>query len=479
MFLNKVIFLFLFLSIPCFVKAQKKVSRADFQKELHYTKTQIEKYHLGKYHYQSKENFENIFDNLNKNLPDSLSLNDAFQRSTTLVSSIKDLHSSVSLYKPSKNTKYFPFYVRKFNSDFYIHYNVSTDSSILRGMQIVSVNGIKMIDIFTQLRTLYGADNNNPASQNYYAERSFMRYYRLISEPKDSLLIEFKAINTDSIFVKKIATATNVDINKTLTKRYKNSTRPNLRFAVLDSVQKIGFLDVSSFALKGNRFDVFQFKFKRELRKKFKQIKKNGIEHLVIDFRANGGGLVQNISRITKYVAKEPFNLEDSIIMYKQTLRMKYPWYSIGPAIFSKFYFKNLDSNRVVHLSNQKRKYKPVKNNHFDGKLYVLMDGGSYSATAFTIGLWRDMGIATFIGTSPGGANWGSFAGQWKNLKLKKSGLGVRVPLYKIVHAQKNKVTSSFTVQPDFFVGTAFEDFQKRKDSQVGFVLDYIKNAAK
>jgi Peptidase family S41 len=479
MFLNKVIFLYLIFLIPSFVFAQKKVSKSDFQKELQYTKAQIEKYHLGKYHYQTKENFEHIFKKTNENLPDSLSLNEAFQRSTTLVSSIKDLHSSVSLYKPGKNTKYFPFYVRKFNSDFYIHYNVSKDSTLMRGMQIISINGVKMIDIFLQLRTLYGADNNNQVSQNYYAERSFMRYYRLISEPQDSLLVEFKAISPDSVFIKKIATATNDDINKTLIKRYKNSTRPNMKFSVLDSVQKIGFLDVSSFTLKGNKFDIFQFKFKKELRKKFKEIRKKGIEHLVIDFRANGGGLVQNIARITRYVAKEPFNLEDSIIMYKQTLRMKYPWYSIGPAIFSKFYFKNLDSNRVVHLSSQKRMYKPVKNNHYKGKIYVLMDGGSYSATAFTIGLWRDMNLATFVGTAPGGANWGSFAGQWKNLKLKKSGLGVRVPLYKIVHAQKNKVTSSFTVQPDYFVNTSFEDFKKRKDSQVSFVLDLIRNSPK
>jgi Peptidase family S41 len=479
MFLNKVIFLFLILLIPCFVFAQKIVSKADFQKELKYTKAQIEKYHLGKYHYQSKENFENIFEKLNQNLPDSLSINEAFQRSTALVSSIKDLHSSVSIYKPSKNTKYFPFYVRRFDKDFFIHYNVSSDSTILRGMQIKSINGVKMNEIFMQLCTLYGADNNNPISQNYYAERSFMRYYRLINKQEDSLTIEFKAIKSDSVFTKKIATATNVDINKTLAKRYKNATRQNLKYAVLDSVQKIGFLDVSSFTLKGNKFDIFQSKFKRELRKHFKKIKKDGIEHLVIDFRANGGGLVNNISRITKYVASEPFNLEDSIIMYKKTLHMKFPWYSIGPAIFAKFYFRNLDSSRVVHVSKAKRMYKPNKANHYDGKLYVLMDGGSYSATAFTIGLWRDMNRATFVGTPTGGANWGSFAGQWKNLKLKRSGLGVRVPLYKIVHAQKNKVTSSFTVQPDYFVNTSFADFQKRKDSQLSFVIDLIKNSPK
>ncbi len=479
MFLNKVIFIFLFLVLPGLAWSQKKVSRADFQKELTYTKTQIEQFHLGKYHYQDKENFENMYTSIYESLPDSLSTREAYQYNTKLVSSIKDLHTSVSLFKQDKNTKFFPFYVRKFNEAFYVHYNVSSDSTIERGTQVFSINGQHINEIYKKLSALYGADNNNPVSQNYYGERSFMRYYNFLTEPKDSLLIGFKTLKSDSVFVKNIPTATAADINKMLTKRYKNASRQNLKYVVLDSLAKIGFMDVSSFTLKKNKYDIFQWQFKRNLHKNFKAMKNSGIEHLIIDFRANGGGLVQNISRITKYVAKVPFNMSDSVIMYRKTLRKQFPWYSIGPAIFARFYFKKIDSNRVAHVSNPNKKIKPHKRNHFDGKIYVLMDGGSYSATAFSIGLWKDMNLATFIGTQPGGANWGSFAGQWKNLKLKKSGLGVRVPLYKIVHAQENKVTSTFTVEPDFYVGTSFEDFLNRKDSHVSFVLDYIKNSPK
>ncbi len=479
MFLNKVIFILLFSGFSSIVWGQKKVSKADFQKELNYTKTQIEQFHLGKYHYQSKENFEAVYTRIYSDLPDSLSTREAYQISNKLVSSVKDLHTSVSIYKPDKKTTYFPFYLRRFGNDFYVHYNVSADSTIKRGTQILGINGQSIFDIYNQLSTLYGADNNNPVSQSYYAERSFMRFYNFLAEPQDSLKILFKDLKADSIFTKNIPTAMAVDINKMLTKRYKNASRQNLKFMVLDSVAKIGLMDVSSFTLKKNKYDVFQWKFKKLLRKNFADMKKNGTQHLIVDFRANGGGLVQNISRITKYVAKEPFILSDSVIMYRKTLAKQYPWYTIFPPLFAKIFFKKLDSNRVVHVSNPNRKLKPHVRNHYDGKIYVLMDGGSYSATAFTIGLWKDMNLATFVGTQPGGANWGSFAGQWKNLKLKKSGLGVRVPLYKIVHSQKNKVTSTFTVEPDFFVGTSFDDFLIRKDSQLSFVLDYIKNSPK
>lgn len=104
------------------------------------------------------------------------------------------------------------------------------------------------------------------------------------------------------------------------------------------------------------------------------------------------------------------------------------------------------------------------------------MDGGSYSATTLTIGLWKDMNRATFVGNTVGGANWGSFAGQWKDLKLKNSKFKVHIPLMKLVHGHPNKTNKTFFVEPDYYVDQSFEDFFRRKDSPMDFVLDLIKN---
>ena len=247
-----------------------------------------------------------------------------------------------------------------------------------------------------------------------------------------------------------------------------------MNYQVIDSTNHIAKLDITSFILKNNKLDVFGRKFKKDIRKRFKTIEKQGIEHLIVDFRANGGGLISNITQITKYVAKEPFVLDDSSYFKKPSYFKLFPAASIFPPIVARLIFKPTSDG--TYLKNKSRTHKPSQKYHYGKNLYVLMDGGSYSATTFTIGLWKDMNLATFIGTRPGGANWGSFAGQWHKVTLPKSKIIVRIPLIKIVHAQKHKTTKTFFVEPDYNVEQGFRDFLNRKDTQLDFTLDLIKN---
>jgi Peptidase family S41 len=466
--------LFLLLNIgnECF--SQKKISKLDLEKDFSFLKKKLELHHLGMYFYESEPQLLKKWKDLQALQKDSLNQTKAYWQLAEWVAEIKDMHTSVHQKTKTKKKDQFPFIIRKFGNDFFLHYNASADTTILRNAKITALNNEPILSLYQKLQNLYGTDNGNPTSKAYYAERAFGQYFQKYHPAAHKVTITYKNPTKDSSETKSIAFVDEKAFMTNIKKRYKNAVRSNFEFSVLDSVEKIAKLDITSFQQKANKFDIFHVKFKKSLKKKFTEIEKQNIRHLIVDFRANGGGFVPNVARITKYVSDEPFKLMDSLVFKPASFNKLFPFYSLFPPLYAHIVSKK---NKAGHyIFPQKKQYRPIKKHHYDGQLYVLMDGGSYSATTFTLGLWRDMNLGTFIGTRPGGANWGSFAGQWKTITLPNSGVKVKIPLMKITHHQSHQTTKAFFIEPDFYVEPLFEDFEKREDTSLKFTLNLIKN---
>jgi hypothetical protein len=459
----------------CF--AQKKISKEDMTEDFRKLKNQLEKLHQGLYFYETRGDFESRYAEIIHNLPDSLDQLQAYFALNKLIVGMKDLHTSV--FFPSKivakeKNKTLPMVVRSNSGKFYIHLNGSTDSTILRGQELISVDKKPVAEILELSKEFWGTDNGNQNSKKYYSERYLGRNISRLYGFKDSLTLELRHPQKDSIYYRKIATELAKTSSKIMAKRYKNINRKNLSLKIVDSLNHVAMMDVLSFTEKGSKLDFNNFRFKRLLKRNFKEIEKNNIQHLVVDFRFNGGGLIANTKRITKYVAQEPFSLADSVKLTNAAFKRIFPPMVFTNYIIGRMIFKKQADGSFLKMT--KRGIKPTKKYHYGGKIYVLTDGGSYSATTLTIGLWKDMNRATFVGNTPGGADWGSFAGQWKDLKLKNSKIKVHIPLMKLVHAHPHQTNRTFFVEPDYYVEQSFDDFSKRKDSQLNFVLDLIKN---
>jgi C-terminal processing protease CtpA/Prc len=100
----------------------------------------------------------------------------------------------------------------------------------------------------------------------------------------------------------------------------------------------------------------------------FAEIEKRGIKNLIIDLRRNNGGDPFCAVRLFAHIAHEP---------------MPY---------FSKPY------GRYALLADQ----IPLMENHFKGKLYVLIDGGGASTTGHLLGLLKYHKIGILVGEETG-----------------------------------------------------------------------------
>lgn len=473
--------LFLFSLLCSFAASgQEKISAGQFKSDLGLLVKNLEAYYPGLYYYESKAIFDSRLDSLRKNLSDSLTILDAYKQTANFVSGIGDLHLGVGLPKKyfPKDTKVFPLILRKFQDKFYVHYNESADSTLVRGTEVLSINDLSTFETFKKLQSLYGSDNFNEFGKNYYAEYHFQSFFSRWYGVLDSAKIEVKLAPDSSKITKELQFLPGKTALKNLNSRYKNVIRKNLDLERVDSLSNTYKLDVVSFS--GDKKGLFDFKkrpFKKKLKLAFKEIKRAETQHLVLDLRGNGGGAVANVHRLLSYLLQERFNIYDSVSVSKAGYNKMFKPIYVLPNLGARLYFnKKNDKTRYRLIKDSKKKFKPNKKFNYKGDLYILMNGGSYSATAFTISLLNHLKRGTFVGTPPGGANWGSFAGQFYKLKLPESKVVVRIPLMTIVHDGSSEHRENFLVKPTYFVEQSFEDFLVKKDTQLEFILNKIRD---
>lgn len=446
--------------------------------DMAFLKKKLEKLHPGMYYYEGQEVYEKMYDSLYNAANKPMTPLEAYKHISPLIVMIKDGHTNFlfgTKYFP-KSTKRVPFYLRKLEDGYYLSANMSRDSTILRGAMVKSINDEPVEQVIEKIKTSISVDNDNELTRLYYATGNFssnyLRYYGEI----DSVKIIYRLPDSTNWKTKKIACLTDVEMTKIGNKRYKSLNRPNLGLKILDSLNHIAVLDITSFSLKG-KFDPAQLKFKRALKQRFETIQKNKIEHLIIDFRGNGGGFVPNISRLLRYLSKEEFTLMEKYGFKKTAYFTITPPYTITLPMVLWAFFPKRENGFMLQKNVQIGSNKV--NNHlgFRGKSYFLIDPGCYSATTFSLALIKDLGIGeAYIGQQVGGANWGSFASSWKTFKLPNTKFTARTPLYILKHKLKNQ-PEDFFLQPTYEVGRSYEELIKNNSNSMDFTLKMIQQS--
>lgn len=475
---------FILLLFPLFLQAQKSkdsFTPEEIRADMKFLKKRFEKIHPGMYYYISKEAYNQKFDSLYNSINQPLNYLETFRILSQLVTNVKDGHTNLRYDKKrfnKKNAKFVPFYLRKIDKNYYLALNYSADSTIIRGSEVLAFNDEPLGQLMQKLKVFVSSDNANEHVKEYYSVSTFPTYFKRYFGEVDSIKITYRLPKNDSIFIKKVACQTNNEILKIDKKRYKNLNRPNLSLKIIDSVNRIAKLDITEFTMNGKFLDLNNRKFKRVLQARFKTIKDLKVENLIIDFRANGGGFIPNISRFLKYLSPKPFTLVDTLALKKKAYFTLFKPYYFGPPLIMWLGFKKRDNEFMYRVNKQNDKQKPEKQLAYRGKTYFITDPGCYSATTFTLNLAKDLGIPEkIIGQQVGGASWGSFAVNWQDFKLPNSKYIVHTPLMKISHNLPNKLNKDFFLQPDYEVNRNREELLKNNTSVIDFTVEMIRQS--
>jgi C-terminal processing protease CtpA/Prc len=170
---------------------------------------------------------------------------------------------------------------------------------------------------------------------------------------------------------------------------------------------------------------------------------------LIIDVRSNGGGDAGLSTLLTRYIIDHPFKLADSLYTikppseYKKYIQKSF-WHGLLVSVVTT---KGKDDK--YHFRYFEKHYNsPKKKNHYDGQVYILIGGNSFSATTLFAGDLKGQKNVTLVGEETGGGYYGNTAWIIPDVTLPNTGLRFRLPRFRMV-INKDRIKNGRGIMPD------------------------------
>ena len=430
----------LFALLTACAPAQTQYSQEEVLEDIEYLQQQLEDYHPGFYRYTDKEEMVGYF----LEAKQSPGLNDIglYQRVNYLLSKIGCGHtrsrmSDAMRTKFEQNQRFLPLSV-KFLGD-KVCVRQSLHDQVPVGAQITAINRKSIEDIKQQIYQYLPTDGVIETGKERRTELLFDAYYQMyIDTTATSYQLEMIDVNGEKL------TANLEGVSYEEMNAIRTSFSGNL--LSLEHSEDYAYMRIRTFSnqsLHGNGYD-----YERFLAESFNELKTKGTKNLILDLRGNGGGKDDYGALLVSYLAKEPYGYFDRI-----EVTQNYP----GNA-------KRIGENYHITTHNGLSIWQPSED-RFDGKVYVLIDGFSFSTCADVATVLHHHGWATFIGEETGGGYDGNTSGHSKTITLPNSGITVNVPMWMYTTANVGHEYPARGVIPDYEIEQTWTEFSNGYDA--------------
>lgn len=468
----------------------KKYSPEQLQKDYADYRGLLENHHPGLYWYTGKDSMDHYFEEGRKQLNDSLTEPQFRKVLSWVTARVNCGHTTV---RPSKTWnkysdtarlgKMFPLSMKVWEDAMVVTANLNRRDSILRrGSVVTKINGRTRESIIDTLFDYISTDGYNRTHkfQSLSNRGFFGSLYTNLFGLSDRYDIEYRdtAGTTKNISIPVYSPV--ADTAGRGTRAFRPSSQPQpskkerrqlrlngIRLLRIDTVNKTAMMDLGSF---GKGYGLRKF-----FHNSFRALQKNQITHLIIDLRSNGGGSVTNSTLITRYIADKRFKIADSLYAIKKgSPYAKHIQNHFWNKLFI-FFFTKKKYDGHYHFGYFERHYfKPKKSNHFDGKVYILTGGNSFSAsTLFASALIKQENV-TVVGEETGGGAYGNSAWLIPDATLPETGVRFRLPLFRLV-IDKNAPKDGKGVQPEVESLPTVDDIRRNVDYKVIKAMELIK----
>ncbi|WP_296313143.1 S41 family peptidase [Winogradskyella sp. UBA3174] len=492
----------------------------DIHEDIDKVYNQLQRLHPRLYQFNSKETLDYKFDSLKKAITKPITSRTFYKKLAAVTKYVGQGHMSVS--PPSKKLERkerSAFNLMKFdinNLDFeyvdnkLIISKAKGDDSLLVNAEVLKIGDNTTQYLMNTYKKRVASDGYNTTFYNRVIGKRILRYYSYDVGRFDSLKITFR--NLDSTFVKNYKRIAKVKIKDSLSEDSIKVIKPKVKltkaerkakklkwkkerkerrkygydYATKENIRDLSFTGkdstVALLKIKGFK----NGKFEAFYDETFTILDSLKTKTLIIDLRNNFGGRLNEIDYLYSYLTDKNFTF-----INKSEINTRFPVLKslmsnskgLGVKLFVGLLspgFAVVDILRVSKKDGQLYyKFKSAKEQeanplNFKGKIYVLINGNSFSASSILATQLKGSKRATFVGEETGGAYNGTVAGLFKVYELPNTMVRARIGLMHI-DSKYNIEPDGYGVKPDIEILPTYQDRLNNVDPELEWVLKAIE----
>lgn len=470
-------------------KFDAKIAPEKLQKDVTYIHKKLTKLHPQLYYYISKKDLDYKFDSLKNTIQEPLTRKEFYFKISPIIASIRQGHTYVNI--PSRRltksqnkvinstnllTPISDLDVEFFDQKLYIVKNNSADSSIQLGTEIISIDSVKPLTVYDKYYNTFASDGFNTTFKKWKLNNYIITRNYFEKGYKDSMLVVIN-VKGDTLTKMIKRNVKKKSIQQRVDQRKIESKNCHLSFVGADS--NIALLKVDNF--KSLSYEKF-----------FRKIDSVKSPKLILDLRGNSGGLLYSSKKLFSYLIDssyffyKPFEITSrTSLLHTRRFMQKNILGKFFHVVFLPFTIVRFSIQfiQVKKVDNRYYSYsflyhsvvKPRKNYNFNNQIYVITDGGSFSATSLLSAVLKGYHLATFVGEETGGDFNGTCAGQMPTFQLPYSKLKVRFGI-KYLNTNCSVETLGRGIMPDVEIIPTLEDRINQRDPELEWILNDIKN---
>jgi C-terminal processing protease CtpA/Prc len=473
------------------------------QSDVDFTHKKLQKLQPKLYWYITKEQLDFKFDSLKKTITKPLTSFEFYKKISAVICAVRQGHlylfpKTKQLTKAETKTltkkgvgPFSQFDFEVFNDKLYIVKNKSYNKSIKVGTEVISINNLSTNDLLNEYTNYFTSDGFNTTFKRNRLGRSFSNFFTNANGTLDSLNYEFKHNDTVQKLVikRQIVDSSKLKSKKVIvSKTQKKLKRKKNNLLGYDESTKLykrnlHFLekDSSMAVIKINGFK--NGDYKACYKEFFEKIKQNKAKTLVLDLRNNGGGRLNEIVDLYHYLADSTFVFVTKSEIASKTSLLQADYFKgsnlltfpiklfFAPMYYSYTFLKarKYPDGKYYYLNNTKP--KKIDKNAFKGKIYVLINGGSFSASSIISSNLKGSKRAIFVGEETGGAYNGTVAGRMPLVKMPHSKIKIRVGLMACIPFHKTD-TEGRGIFPDQTIIPTLQDRINDFDPEMNWIFE-------